>query len=110
MRSLLKMEHGRLIRLITRFILAVNGISARIDQLHAVVRPGPGPGQGQEPEPGPGSGRGSARSSGGEASPCGDSDSGGDSGGEEDPLGAFRSQQPQDLSWADGGFEFDDLN
>ena len=40
-RSMLKLEHGRLIRLITRFILAVNGVSARVDRLRDEVRAGP---------------------------------------------------------------------
>jgi chromosome segregation ATPase len=32
-RSLLKLEHGRLIRLVARFVLAVNGVNGRIDRL-----------------------------------------------------------------------------
>jgi hypothetical protein len=35
---MLRLEHGRLIRLVTRFILAVDGVSARVDRLREEVR------------------------------------------------------------------------
>jgi hypothetical protein len=87
-RGLLKMEHGRLIRLITRFILAVNGVTARVDRLRDEVaaaglsRPGPTPSRPWDLR-------------------RGDSDN---------PLAAYRAMQAEsarDDSWADGGFEFD---
>jgi chromosome segregation ATPase len=37
-RSLLRNEHGRLVRLITHFVHAVNGVSARVDGLRDEVR------------------------------------------------------------------------
>ena len=37
-RGMLRLEHGRLIRLVTRFILAVDGVSARVDRLRDEVR------------------------------------------------------------------------
>ena len=41
-KSLLRMEHGRLFRLVTRFVLVVNGLTAEIAQLRAEVRAGRG--------------------------------------------------------------------
>ena len=43
-KSLLRMEHGRLFRLVTRFVLVVNGLTAEIAQLRAEVRAGAGGG------------------------------------------------------------------
>ena len=43
-RSLLRMEHGKLFRLVTRFVLVVNGLTAEIAQLRAEVRAGQGSG------------------------------------------------------------------
>jgi hypothetical protein len=36
------MEHGKLFRLVTRFVLVVNGLTAEIAQLRAEVRMGRG--------------------------------------------------------------------
>ena len=41
-KSLLRMEHGKLFRLVTRFVLVVNGLTAEIAQLRAEVRAGRG--------------------------------------------------------------------
>ena len=43
-KSLLRMEHGKLFRLVTRFVLVVNGLTAEIAQLRAEVRAGQGSG------------------------------------------------------------------
>jgi hypothetical protein len=92
-RGLLKMEHGRLIRLITRFILAVNGVTARVDRLRDEVAAGLGRGATpSRPSPTPSRPWDLRRE---------DSD---------DPLGAYRAMQAEsarDESWADGGFEFE---